>query len=49
MPLADPPSFHGPDGTEDATALLAPDGDHPNADGVQAIAQALVRAHAVQG
>jgi len=36
--------FHGADGTADATALLAPDGDHPDAQGHAVIAQALLSA-----
>lgn len=36
--------FDGPAGTGDATGLLAPDGDHPNAEGVQAIARAFAAA-----
>ncbi|MEV4349913.1 SGNH/GDSL hydrolase family protein [Actinoplanes sp. NPDC049596] len=32
------PAFHGPDGTQDPTGSLAPDGDHPNANGQAAIA-----------
>ena len=35
------PAFHGQDGTHDPTDLLAPDGDHPNAAGHQAIADAV--------
>ncbi|SNY61033.1 SGNH/GDSL hydrolase family protein [Paractinoplanes atraurantiacus] len=31
-------AFHGPDGSNDPTTLLAPDGDHPNAAGQRAIA-----------
>ncbi|MBU2670661.1 SGNH/GDSL hydrolase family protein [Actinoplanes bogorensis] len=31
-------AFHGDDGTDDPTGLLAPDGDHPNAAGQAAIA-----------
>ena len=37
--------FRGADGKDDPTGLLAPDGDHPNAAGVQALARALVAAH----
>jgi lysophospholipase L1-like esterase len=36
--------FHGADGTADATALLAPDGDHPDAQGHAVIARALLSA-----
>lgn len=36
------PVFHGDDGTEDPTPLLAADGDHPSALGHAAIAQALL-------
>jgi lysophospholipase L1-like esterase len=35
------PAFHGTDGRSDPTALLAPDGDHPNAAGHTAIAALL--------
>jgi lysophospholipase L1-like esterase len=38
------PAFKGPDGTEDPTPLLAPDGDHPNAAGHARIALRLLRA-----
>jgi lysophospholipase L1-like esterase len=34
-------AFHGPDGTQDPTNLLAADGDHPNAAGHAAIAALL--------
>jgi lysophospholipase L1-like esterase len=34
-------AFHGADGNQDPTALLAPDGDHPNAAGHAAIAALL--------
>ena len=34
-------AFRGPDGAWDETHLLAPDGDHPNAEGHQRIAQAV--------
>jgi acyl-CoA thioesterase I len=34
-------AFHGPDGSQDPTDLLAPDGDHPNAAGHAAIAALL--------
>jgi lysophospholipase L1-like esterase len=34
-------AFRGPDGTWDETHLLASDGDHPNAEGHQRIAQAV--------
>jgi lysophospholipase L1-like esterase len=34
-------AFHGTDGTQDPTGLLAPDGDHPNAAGHAAIAALL--------
>lgn len=37
-------AFRGPDYTWDETHLLAPDGDHPNADGHQRIAQAIAQA-----
>jgi lysophospholipase L1-like esterase len=36
--------FHGTDGTADATALLASDGDHPDAQGHAVIARALLAA-----
>ncbi|MEU4236045.1 SGNH/GDSL hydrolase family protein [Actinoplanes sp. NPDC026619] len=39
--IATLPAFHGPDGHQDPTALLAPDGDHPNAAGQAAIAALL--------
>jgi lysophospholipase L1-like esterase len=35
------PAFHGSDGSQDPTPLLAPDGDHPNAAGHAAIAALL--------
>jgi lysophospholipase L1-like esterase len=38
-------AFRGPDDTWDETHLLAPDGDHPNAQGHQRIAEAI--AHSV--
>jgi lysophospholipase L1-like esterase len=38
------PAFKGDDRDQDPTALLAPDGDHPNAAGHQAIADALYAA-----
>jgi acyl-CoA thioesterase-1 len=38
------PAFKGADHTQDPTYLLAPDGDHPNAAGHQAIANALYTA-----
>ena len=41
---ADPSAFKGDDRDQDPTALLAPDGDHPNAAGHQAIADALYAA-----
>jgi acyl-CoA thioesterase I len=37
-------AFSGPDGTDDETDLLAPDGDHPNAAGQARIAQAVEQA-----
>ncbi|HZE65388.1 MAG TPA: SGNH/GDSL hydrolase family protein [Sporichthyaceae bacterium] len=37
-------AFKGPDGTQDPTDLLAPDGDHPDAAGHAVIAQTLVEA-----
>jgi len=37
-------AFGGPDGTDDETAALAPDGDHPNAAGQARIAQAVEQA-----
>ena len=37
-------AFRGPNGTEDETYLLAPDGDHPNAAGHQRIAAAIAAA-----
>ena len=36
--------FRGPDGQDDPTGLLASDGDHPSAAGVQVLAKALVAA-----
>jgi acyl-CoA thioesterase-1 len=36
------PVFHGPDGTGDPTTLLAADGDHPDAAGHRAIADAVL-------
>jgi hypothetical protein len=36
--------FRGPDGSKDATPLLAPDGDHPDAAGHAVIAEALAAA-----
>lgn len=38
------PVFHGPHGTVDPTPLLAPDGDHPDARGHRAIADAVLTA-----
>jgi lysophospholipase L1-like esterase len=35
-------AFKGPDGDQDPTDLLAPDGDHPDAAGHERIAQALI-------
>jgi lysophospholipase L1-like esterase len=37
-------AFKGPDGTDDPTPLLAPDGDHPNSRGHAVIADAFFRA-----
>ncbi len=37
--------FRGPGGDDDPSSLLASDGDHPNAAGVQVLAKALVAAH----
>jgi lysophospholipase L1-like esterase len=36
-------AFKGPDGSQDPTDLLAPDGNHPDAAGHQVIAQALIQ------
>ncbi|WP_170127154.1 SGNH/GDSL hydrolase family protein [Kineococcus rhizosphaerae] len=38
------PVFHGPDGAQDPTALLADDGDHPDTAGHEAIAAAVLAA-----
>lgn len=40
--------FNG-DGSDDATGALAPDGNHPNAEGHQRLAEAVIAALARDG